>query len=82
MFYTNKPIKYRDVELWIKDFQRAKKIVKDLDIEKEAKNEIINRLDDALFLTAYAESTLKVAVSDEVYERAVFLQRESMRGEE
>ena len=74
--YSNKTITTEDIATWIAMFTNAIKVINRMDEKAPGdKHFLKDRMSDAMFLVAYAESTLAVEVSDEVYDRAVELQR-------
>ena len=73
--YSNKRITAEDIATWVAMFTKAIKVINRMDEKAPGdKHFIKDRMSDAMFLVAYAESTLAVEVSDEVYDRAVELQ--------
>lgn len=74
--YSNRAITAEDIAIWIDDFTKATEVISRMEEGLPGDRRFLKgRLEDAMFLIAYAESTLAAEVGDEVYDRAIELQK-------
>lgn len=59
-----------DVEKWLEDFGRAKRIIAHIDISEDDRRDLIGRINDGIYLTTLVESLMGLEEPDGVIEKA------------
>lgn len=59
-----------DIERWLEDFNRAKRVIAHIDISEDDKNDLNGRINDGIYLTTLVESLMGLEEPDGVLERA------------
>lgn len=59
-----------DVEKWLEDFKRAKRIINSIVIDESDKRDLIGRMNDGIYLATLVESLMMLEEPDGMLERA------------
>ena len=59
-----------DIEKWLEDFERAKRILSHINIDQSDMADLIGRINDGIYLTTLVESLMTLEEPDGVLDRA------------
>ena len=59
-----------DIEKWLEDFERAKRILYHINIDQSDRADLIGRINDGIYLATLVESLMTLEEPDGVLDRA------------
>ena len=59
-----------DIEKWLEDFERAKRILSHINIDQSDRADLIGRINDGIYLATLVESLMTLEEPDGVLDRA------------
>lgn len=59
-----------DIEKWLEDFERAKRILSHINIDQSDRADLTGRINDGIYLTTLVESLMTLEEPDGVLDRA------------